>query len=457
MNKNLVELVWRERLPLGMNLLLNDDSGLLKVVDFPRGSQARSVCEKRQLTPDLFKGATIVAVNGSGNDDQEELFDALRDPSRPKTVLFQLAESEDAERLRQFVEGGSEHNGEALDNEPSTYERSFKLRQVVFDTPGELGIEFANALDNIGLVVRGFLEGDSGIVLAAERSGNVKDGDLLTHINGELVVGLDGNGRSRALELLGTVADQRPLSLTFTESYLHRVFIEMPPPLPGVDPGSSPVEVVLGERQLSSGTRRIVVSRFEDISGAVERSRILLGDHLVFINGAPVGAGCRWLGEPSTPSLGNIHIMLQDESSYPMGLTFARPRQKDSTWSSHFSAAKQFSDDEAETICVTVERFADLGCVFELLNTDVVVNSFCAVPGAFQDALGRYKDSTSNRMHASIDWLNGQFVPTYATTHMVLNALTRSWKKDKRVEIWLCDDDRKAWVHSQIGTPSGSQ
>ena len=36
-----VELVWRDRLPLGMNLLMNDSSGKLKVVDFPRGSQAR--------------------------------------------------------------------------------------------------------------------------------------------------------------------------------------------------------------------------------------------------------------------------------------------------------------------------------------------------------------------------------------------------------------------------------
>ena len=34
---NLVELVWREHIPLGMNLLLNDESGQLKVVDFPRG------------------------------------------------------------------------------------------------------------------------------------------------------------------------------------------------------------------------------------------------------------------------------------------------------------------------------------------------------------------------------------------------------------------------------------
>jgi hypothetical protein len=33
-----IELVWRERLPLGMSLLMNDESGLLKVVEFPRGS-----------------------------------------------------------------------------------------------------------------------------------------------------------------------------------------------------------------------------------------------------------------------------------------------------------------------------------------------------------------------------------------------------------------------------------
>jgi hypothetical protein len=32
---------------------------------------------------------------------QEELFNALKEPSRPKRG-FQLAESEDAERLRQF-------------------------------------------------------------------------------------------------------------------------------------------------------------------------------------------------------------------------------------------------------------------------------------------------------------------------------------------------------------------
>jgi hypothetical protein len=435
-----------------MNLLLNDDSGLLKVVDFPRGSQARIVCEKRQLNPDVFKGARVVAVNGSEYEDQEELFDALREPSRPKSVRFQLAESEDAERLRQFVE-------RSLDLEKSNAsdvvtERSFHLKKVDFTETGELGIEFGNALDNTGLVVTGFLEGESGTVLAAERSGQVRKGELLTHINGELVVGLEGNGRSRALELLGTVAVQRPLTLTFAGPYLHREVIERPPPLPGADVESTSDEIILGERKLTNGARRIGVKGFEAIGGAAESSGILLGDQLVFVNGMPVGAGCRWLGEGlPPPSLGDVNAIIENESNYPIGLTFARPRQKDSAWKSRFSAVTEFSDDEAETVCVTADRYADLGCILDVANTnDIVVNEFFAVPGPFQRALDKYKDVDTQQLHVSIESLNGQFVPSYASKDMVKNALARSWKNEKRVEIWLCDDDRKAWVHSQLRT-----
>jgi hypothetical protein len=449
---NLVELVWRERLPLGMNLLLNDDSGLLKVVDFPRGSQARIVCEKRQLNPDVFKGARVVAVNGFEYDDQEELFNALKEATRPKTVRFQLAESEEAERLRQFVERESDLE-KSNANEILVTERSFHLRKVEFTEPGELGIEFGNALDNTGLVVTGFIEGDGGTVLVAERSREVIQGELLTHINGELVVGLEGNGRSRALELLETVAGYRPLVLTFAGPYLHREVIERPPSIPGVDGGSPSAEIILGERKLTNGARRIGVKGFEAVAGAVESSGILLGDQLVFINGKPVGAGCRWLGEGLPPSLDEVHAMLQNESFYPIGMTFARPRQRDSAWKSHFSAAKEFSDDEAETVCVTADRPADLGCLLDVANTnDIVVTNFCTVPGPFQCALDKYKDADTRQMHVSIESLNGQFVPSYASKDMVKNAFARSWKNEKRVEIWLCDDDRKAWVHSQLRT-----
>lgn len=63
-----VELVWRDRVPLGINLLMNDDSGLIKVVEFPRGSQARSVASRYELDPEIFKGAIVTTVNGSRYD-----------------------------------------------------------------------------------------------------------------------------------------------------------------------------------------------------------------------------------------------------------------------------------------------------------------------------------------------------------------------------------------------------
>ena len=70
-----VELVWRERVPLGLNILTNHESGHLKVIDLPRGTQARQVAQQAQLDPDIFKGSTIVSVNGRryGPESQVEL------------------------------------------------------------------------------------------------------------------------------------------------------------------------------------------------------------------------------------------------------------------------------------------------------------------------------------------------------------------------------------------------
>jgi hypothetical protein len=92
-------------------------------------------------------------------------------------------------------------------------------------------------------------------------------------------------------------------------------------------------------------------------------------------------------------------------------------------------------------------------------NGDIVVSDFQSVPGVFQRALTRYSkdghhhaDSNNGSrlvpMSMSVDSINGQFVPSYATKEMVKSAIARSWKSEQRVEIWLCDDERKQWVHS---------
>jgi hypothetical protein len=448
-DRTVVELVWRERLPLGMNLLMNDESGLLKVVDFPRGSQARAVCEKRGMDPELFKGSTIVGVNGAEYDDQDDLFGALKDPGRPKTVRFELADTEDAERIRRFVEGDEQEKQDEAAGSPEDDERQFKLRDVQFTEPGELGLEFAASLDNLGLVVRGFIEGPGGIVLAAEKTGLVAVGDLLVKINGELVISSDGSGRDRAIQVLGSVGHSRPLTLTFAEPYLFSQVIDtsMVSSLHAERDGG-PQELLLEDLVVKeTAAKRVALKGFENVSGSAETSGIMIGDHLVFVNGMPVGAGCRWLGVSPPPTLAEIHGMMSHEKAYPMGLTFARPRQQQeiSRWSGHHRD-RMFSDDEAETMCVTFEHPSQLGCVFEETRIhDVVVADFQAVPGVFQRALRSY---VKPKFPLSVDSINGQFVPTYASKDMVRSAIQRSWKSDGRVELWLCDDTHRHWIHA---------
>jgi hypothetical protein len=435
-----IELVWRERL-LGMNLLLNDDSGLLKVVNFPRGSQARVVCERRGFDSDAFKGATIFAVNGTQYDDQEEIFESLKHPARPKTISFRLADTKDAERLRKVLE----MHQTLIEVAPD--EREFKFREVNFFDEGDLGILFQPTNDNVGLVVSGFVEGSDGIVLAAERSGDVLLGDLLTHINNETVIRPDGDGLTLAMKLLGSSAIIRPLLLTFADPYLHNVDIQKVDVAPGSDCGGGPSELVLNETN-EGGKRRVLVTGFTNISGMAERCGVLIGDQLVFVNGLPVGAGCRWLDAPSSPSLKEVMDMLSHGGFYPIGLTFARRQQQNvSRWS---VSTDEFLDSEAETICVTASSQDRLGMLLmQMENGDIVVTDFQGVPGIFQQALERCKQKNGS-INLAVESINGQIVPSYLSIDIVLNALNRSWATSGSTLLTLCDDEQKYWLMSNV-------
>lgn len=448
---NIIELVWRERIPLGMNLLLNDESGLLKVVDFPRGSQARAVCQERNLDPEAFNGATIIAVNGVRYLNDDDLFEALRDPSRPKTVQFELAESDDAERIAKFVEESSDAGSPLKPEKAHQRDRTFETRTVEFVDDRDLGIEFANSLDNYGLVVRKFIEGDGGIVLAAARFDEINEDDLLTHINGKLVLGEDGSGRVQALKLLEANGNKRPLSLSFANPYLYRTVYEKSESSPIFI--GSPSELDLEQKQMPpNDSKRIVVKGFNEVDGVAEKGGVFIGDHLVFINGVAVGAGCRWMGQTSAPSMPEVENMLKEKSSYPIGLTFARPqkeKEEKRSWLGPNPKNELITMENSETVCVTAETYDHLGLALEIAPySEIVVKDLEAVPGLFQSLTNGLKDSQTKLLHLSIESVNGEFVPPFATTQMVKSAMDRSWKSENRVEILFCDDERKNWIHT---------
>jgi hypothetical protein len=442
----LIELVWRESLPLGMNLLLNDDSGMLKVVEFPRGSQARKICEQKEIDPILFNGATIVSVNGTKYDIQDDLFDALKDPSRPKSIRFRLANSEAAEQVKQFVLGNKGIKEEEIDAP-----RTFELREIIFQESREIGIEFAPSPDDFGLVVKSYVAGPGGTVLEAEKAENLYLGDLLCKINGVLVLGENGKGKLKALELLQLVGAERPLSLAFIEPYMYHEAFEKSSDA-SISQVGGPDELELEEKKTDRGSKRIKVKTFTEVNGTAETGGILIGDHLVFVNGMPVGAGCRLTGDTNYPDLGDIYKMLKDEYMYPIALTFARPRQKERQWESYLQGGVQeerFTVDNADTICVIANSFGQLGCVFEgkKRNREIVLTDLFAVAGPFQLAMNKFKDE-NGKIHLSVEAINGQFVPSYATIDIVKNAMRRSWSNDGMVVIDFCDDERKEFVHN---------
>lgn len=268
---NEVELVWRERVPLGLNILTNDESGYLKVIDLPRGTQARKVAQSKQLDPDRFKGSTIVSVNGRryGADNRVDLFAALKDPARPKAILFRLASQDNIESLERKVE---KRNGTTV-GKPSTDDSTTEdniVTLVDIADQGDIGIKFACSSDGFGLVVREYLRNDS-----------VSPNDLLSHVNGSLVLGEKGTGKEKALSILERDGTKRPLQLGFVRPYLYSIVIEK---------GNNSIG---GPSELTFKDNTIVFNGFAPSEGAAESGGVFVGDNLVFVNGVPVGAGKR--------------------------------------------------------------------------------------------------------------------------------------------------------------------
>lgn len=302
-----LELVWRERVPLGLNILTNCSSGCLKVIDLPRGTQARTVASAKGFDPDLFKGSTIVSVNGRryGPDSQVDLFAALKDPARPKSILFKLADTEGKERMEKIADMGRGNGKTSGENDSDGAECEDENLVTVIDIhdEGNIGLKFASH-DNFALSVSKFLHDSDGGQLPVEKTGKVALHDLLSHINGTLVLGDKGVGKQNALELFEQVGSKRPVQLAFVKPYQYSIVLENSGP--ECESVGGPSELVfLEQKSASSNENRIILKEFASAEGAAENQGVFVGDNLVFINGIPVGAGCRLLsGSGPSPKLG---------------------------------------------------------------------------------------------------------------------------------------------------------
>ena len=380
-NANEIELVWREHLPLGLNLLLNDESGLLKVVDFPRGSQARKVAIERNLDPEIFKSSTIMAVNGFRYQasDQADLVDALRDPSRPKSISFELANAADAERVQAFVneiniddnKNKVEHASDSENNTSTTY----TLELLKIEDEGPIGIRFSDSTDGLSLRIDEFLKGDDEKPLLVKRNEKIAMNDILIRINEVYVFGEDK--REMALREFQAHSLTRPLSLTFSKPYLH--FIVFNKNDNKYFDEKDPSEEFRFNETKSVNINQIHLKEFLNVSGEVESSGVYLGDHLVKINEEEVGLSAPILERnTSTNSFEDTMKKLEDSKIYPVTLKFARPNKEKTK-----RGASVFELQSAETIEVIVKSSDQLGCQFGRGQeyNDIIVTSFDGVQG----------------------------------------------------------------------------
>lgn len=440
-----VELVWRERLPLGLNILTNDESGYLKVIDLPRGTQARKVAQDKKLDPDVFKGAMIVSVNGKryAPDNQVDLFAALKDPTRPKSILFKLTSVDDAKRLNKRVE--QPKGNESNDNEQSTsvIEGESFFTTVHITNQGEIGLKLVSSPDNFALAVCGFVRDSDGRRLHHENEMScISENDLLCRVNGISVLGDKGEGKRKCLSVLEKVGNNRPLLLSFVKPYIHTIVLEREENYGSVVGG--PSELSFSEVKSSSSSssgNKIVLGGFILAEGVAESNSVFIGDNLVFINGIPVGAGCRLLrGSGPSPKLSEVIDMMKQQS--PLALTFARAQtKKASTVKSYLISSPLSLDIEsAQTFSIAAADYSQLGLTFAsgYNGTDVVVTSISGVEGPFQRKM---KDLPL--IGCRLEAVDGETIPNYVTSQLVINAMNRRWSANNRLELTFCDEKHK--------------
>lgn len=259
-------------------------------------------------------------------------------------------------------------------------------------------------------------------------------------VNDEFVVGENGSGRNCAVKLFEKYATNRPLFLSFTRPYLHMMKLNKKV----MRDANIADELELEEIKLSSGACRVLLKNLKGIPGKVEKSGVFIGDHIIYINNIPVGAGCRLSKKPGPRHrLEETLSLIEQLGSYPnpFTVTFARPSQKESR------RRNTFSLDKASTVSVIIDDIEELGCQFTRGSDedDVVVSNFKSVKGPVKRTIGG-NDKWIGTAFESVD---GQLVPSFANGKMVLSAINRSLNDKEKVEIMLCEDDLRTQLKSK--------
>ena len=128
----------------------------------------------------------------------------------------------------------------------------------------------------------------------------------------------------------------------------------------------------------------------------------------------------------------------------PLALTFARAQAKQASTVKTYltSSPLSFNVESAYTFSIPAADYSHLGCRFVtgMNGSDIVVKEISGVDGQVQQQMKAAKRSFIGCRLESVD---GEVVPSYVNSQLILNAMTRRWAANGRVELRFCDDKHK--------------
>ena len=307
---------------------------------------------------------------------------------------------------------------------------------------GPIGITFAKSLDESALVIQSI--NNDGTGNKANIGGFVSVGDVLVCINYTVITGGGIGSIEKTYSCLEEFGLVRPLSLGFMPSPLKLLSFETKDqhgdPLIG-----GPQELLLEQKTLENGSSNVVIKGYKTVDGSVESRGVFLGDHLVFINGMPIGSGMQLIPDSPEVSLSQVNSMLSDKNMYPMCLTFARPVSK--TRNIDFDVESLDTKNMSVVATCPHQLGFDVG---EGTNSNhFIVKKFHPVKGSLQSRIEEQVGKAS--IGLSIHSINGEKAPSYMNTIIALNAMKRAWTKNDKFEVILCNEHIKEKIATLKG------
>ena len=98
--------------------------------------------------------------------------------------------------------------------------------------------------------------------------------------------------------------------------------------------------------------------------------------------------------------------------------------------------------EAASTFSLVASDYSCLGCRFVtgMNGTDIVVKEIMGVEGPFQRQM---RESKQPFVGCKLESVDGEVVPSYVNSQLIINAMKRRWAANGRVEIVFCDDRQK--------------